>query len=85
MFEEALAKEALAKEALAKDALAKVEVARAGGFGFVVGRVGHADALCAHGADTVVNDRAGGAGRSHRSPPSSHRYAKEDWPAAGLS
>ena len=62
LAKEALAKEALAKEALAKDALAKVEVARAGGFGFVVGRGGHADALCAHGADTVVPDLAGGRG-----------------------
>jgi beta-phosphoglucomutase-like phosphatase (HAD superfamily) len=43
-----------------EDALSGVEAGRAGGFGFVVGvdRVGQADALRAHGADTVVTDLA---------------------------
>jgi beta-phosphoglucomutase family hydrolase len=43
-----------------EDALAGVEAGRAGSFGFVVGvdRVGQADALRAHGADTVVSDLA---------------------------
>ena len=43
-----------------EDALAGVEAGRAGKFGFVVGvdRVGQADALKAHGADTVVEDLA---------------------------
>ncbi|MDR7279605.1 beta-phosphoglucomutase family hydrolase [Catenuloplanes atrovinosus] len=46
--------------AVFEDALAGVEAGRAGGFGFVVGvdRVGHADALRAHGADIVVSDLA---------------------------
>jgi beta-phosphoglucomutase family hydrolase len=46
--------------AVFEDALAGVEAGRAGGFGFVVGvdRVGHADALRAHGADVVVQDLA---------------------------
>jgi beta-phosphoglucomutase family hydrolase len=46
--------------AVFEDALAGVEAGRAGGFGFVVGvdRVGQADALRAHGADTVVSDLA---------------------------
>ena len=41
-----------------EDALAGVEAGRAGDFKFVVGvdRVGHADALLAHGADIVVRD-----------------------------
>ncbi len=41
-----------------EDALAGVEAGRAGKFGFVVGvdRVGQADALREHGADTVVRD-----------------------------
>jgi beta-phosphoglucomutase family hydrolase len=41
-----------------EDALAGVEAGRAGNFGFVVGvdRVGQADALKTHGADTVVRD-----------------------------
>jgi beta-phosphoglucomutase family hydrolase len=41
-----------------EDALAGVEAGRAGRFGFVIGvdRVGHRDALAAHGADVVVND-----------------------------
>jgi beta-phosphoglucomutase family hydrolase len=41
-----------------EDALAGVAAGRAGGFGFVVGvdRLGQADALRAHGADTVVTD-----------------------------
>jgi beta-phosphoglucomutase-like phosphatase (HAD superfamily) len=41
-----------------EDALAGVEAGRAGHFGCVVGvdRVGHADALRAHGADIVVKD-----------------------------
>jgi len=43
-----------------EDALAGVASGRAGGFGFVVGvdRLGHADALRAHGADVVVTDLA---------------------------
>jgi beta-phosphoglucomutase family hydrolase len=46
--------------AVFEDALAGVEAGRAGSFGFVVGvdRVGQADALRAHGADTVVSDLA---------------------------
>jgi beta-phosphoglucomutase family hydrolase len=46
--------------AVFEDALAGVEAGRAGKFGFVVGvdRVGHADALRAHGADVVVKDLA---------------------------
>jgi beta-phosphoglucomutase family hydrolase len=50
-----------AKEAAVfEDATAGVEAGRAGGFGYVVGvdRVGHADALRAHGADVVVADLA---------------------------
>jgi beta-phosphoglucomutase family hydrolase len=44
--------------AVFEDALAGVEAGRSGGFGCVVGvdRVGHADALKAHGADMVVAD-----------------------------
>lgn len=44
--------------AVFEDALSGVEAGRAGRFGFVVGvdRVGHADALREHGADTVVDD-----------------------------
>jgi beta-phosphoglucomutase family hydrolase len=44
--------------AVFEDALAGVEAGRAGAFGVVVGvdRVGHADALRAHGADVVVQD-----------------------------
>ena len=47
-----------ANAAVFEDALAGVEAGRAGKFGFVVGvdRVGHADALRAHGADIVVKD-----------------------------
>jgi beta-phosphoglucomutase-like phosphatase (HAD superfamily) len=43
-----------------EDALAGVEAGRAGNFRYVVGvdRVGHADALRAHGADVVVRDLA---------------------------
>jgi beta-phosphoglucomutase family hydrolase len=43
-----------------EDALAGVAAGRAGGFGFVVGvdRVGQADELRQHGADTVVTDLA---------------------------
>jgi beta-phosphoglucomutase family hydrolase len=43
-----------------EDALAGVEAGRAGHFRYVVGvdRVGHADALKAHGADIVVTDLA---------------------------
>jgi beta-phosphoglucomutase family hydrolase len=43
-----------------EDALAGVAAGRAGGFGFVVGvdRMGQADALREHGADTVVSDLA---------------------------
>jgi beta-phosphoglucomutase family hydrolase len=46
--------------AVFEDALAGVAAGRAGGFGHVVGvdRVGQADALRAHGADTVVRDLA---------------------------
>ena len=44
--------------AVFEDALAGVQAGRAGGFRLVVGvdRVGHADALLAHGADLVVDD-----------------------------
>jgi beta-phosphoglucomutase family hydrolase len=47
-----------AHAAVFEDALAGVEAGRAGDFGAVVGvdRVGHADALRAHGADIVVQD-----------------------------
>jgi len=46
--------------AVFEDALSGVEAGRTGGFGFVVGvdRVGQAEALRAHGADTVVTDLA---------------------------
>jgi beta-phosphoglucomutase family hydrolase len=46
--------------AVFEDAQAGVAAGRAGGFGYVVGvdRVGQADALRAHGADTVVRDLA---------------------------
>ena len=46
--------------AVFEDALAGVEAGRAGRFGFVIGvdRVGQADALREHGADTVVHDLA---------------------------
>ena len=46
--------------AVFEDALAGVEAGRAGAFGHVIGldRVGHRDALLAHGADVVVNDLA---------------------------
>jgi beta-phosphoglucomutase-like phosphatase (HAD superfamily) len=49
-----------AEAAVFEDALAGVEAGRAGSFGFVVGvdRVGQAEALRAHGADTVVSDLA---------------------------
>jgi beta-phosphoglucomutase family hydrolase len=44
--------------AVFEDAVAGVQAGRAGGFGWVVGvdRVGHADVLRSHGADTVVGD-----------------------------
>jgi len=47
-----------ARSVVVEDALAGVEAGRAGGFGLVVGvdRVGQADQLRAHGADTVVTD-----------------------------
>jgi beta-phosphoglucomutase family hydrolase len=47
--------------AVFEDALSGVEAGRAGRFGFVVGvdRVGQAEALRAHGADTVVSDLGG--------------------------
>lgn len=47
-----------AAAAVFEDALAGVAAGRAGGFGYVVGvdRVGQADALADHGADTVVKD-----------------------------
>jgi beta-phosphoglucomutase family hydrolase len=46
------------RAAVFEDALSGVEAGRAGRFGFVVGvdRVGQAEALRAHGADTVVTD-----------------------------
>ncbi len=46
--------------AVFEDALAGMDAGRAGGFGYVVGvdRVGQADALREHGADTVVRDLA---------------------------
>lgn len=46
--------------AVFEDAVAGVEAGRAGRFGYVVGvdRVGHADALRAHGASIVVDDLA---------------------------
>jgi beta-phosphoglucomutase family hydrolase len=46
--------------AVFEDALAGVAAGRAGGFGYVIGvdRVGQADQLLAHGADTVVTDLA---------------------------
>jgi len=49
-----------ARAAVFEDAVAGVEAGRAGRFGYVVGvdRVGHADALRAHGADVVVQDLA---------------------------
>ena len=49
-----------AQSVVFEDAVAGVEAGRAGSFGFVVGvdRVGHADALRAHGADVVVQDLA---------------------------
>ncbi len=49
-----------AQAAVFEDAIAGVEAGRAGSFGWVVGvdRVGHADALRAHGADVVVKDLA---------------------------
>jgi beta-phosphoglucomutase family hydrolase len=47
-----------AHAAVYEDALAGVAAGRAGDFGYVIGvdRVGHADALREHGADTVVQD-----------------------------
>lgn len=47
-----------AEAAVFEDALAGVEAGRAGGFGYVVGvdRVGQAEALREHGADSVVSD-----------------------------
>ncbi len=49
-----------AAAAVFEDALAGVEAGRAGNFGLVVGvdRIGHADALRAHGAGIVVRDLA---------------------------
>ncbi|MFL6073714.1 MAG: HAD family hydrolase [Mycobacteriales bacterium] len=48
------------RAAVFEDALAGVEAGRAGDFGYVIGvdRVGHADALREHGADTAVTDLA---------------------------
>jgi len=48
------------RAAVFEDAVAGVEAGHAGGFGHVVGvdRVGHADALRAHGATVVVRDLA---------------------------
>jgi beta-phosphoglucomutase family hydrolase len=56
----ALAGAAPANAAVFEDALAGVAAGRAGNFGYVVGvdRVGQADELRAHGADTVVTDLA---------------------------
>jgi beta-phosphoglucomutase family hydrolase len=50
----------VANAAVFEDAVAGVEAGRSGGFGHVVGvdRVGHAEALAAHGASTVVRDLA---------------------------
>jgi beta-phosphoglucomutase family hydrolase len=47
-----------AQSVVFEDAVAGVEAGQAGDFGYVVGvdRVGHADALRAHGADVVVKD-----------------------------
>ncbi|MFF6641867.1 HAD family hydrolase [Streptomyces althioticus] len=47
-----------ARAAVFEDALAGMDAGRAGKFGYVVGvdRVGQADALYVHGADTVVTD-----------------------------
>jgi len=47
-----------AQAAVFEDALSGVAAGRARNFGYVVGvdRVGHADALAAHGADVVVQD-----------------------------
>ncbi|MBJ6642204.1 HAD family hydrolase [Streptomyces griseoincarnatus] len=47
-----------ARAAVFEDALAGMDAGRAGKFGYVVGvdRVGQAEALYAHGADTVVTD-----------------------------
>jgi beta-phosphoglucomutase-like phosphatase (HAD superfamily) len=64
-----------AAAAVFEDSLAGVEAGRAGGFGWVVGvdRVGQADGLRAHGANTVVDDHAdllgqsGGPAGGHRS------------------
>jgi alpha,alpha-trehalase len=46
------------RSVVVEDAIAGVEAGRAGGFGLVIGvdRVGQADQLRAHGADTVVTD-----------------------------
>ena len=53
------------RAAVFEDALSGVEAGRTGGFGFVVGvdRVGQAEDLRAHGADTVVTDLAELLGR----------------------
>ena len=66
--------------AVFEDALAGVEAGRAGGFGWVVGvdRVGQADSLRAHGADTVVGDLAELVGGSARSADTGHRGPVED-------
>jgi len=49
-----------AHAAVFEDAVAGVEAGRAGSFGCVIGvdRIGDPEALCAHGADTVVADLA---------------------------
>lgn len=49
-----------ARSVVVEDAIAGVEAGRAGGFGLVIGvdRVGQAEQLTAHGADTVVTDLA---------------------------
>ncbi|MDF4249683.1 HAD family phosphatase [Streptomyces sp. WMMB303] len=51
---------AAGESAVFEDALAGMDAGRAGDFGYVVGvdRTGQADALRAHGADTVVQDLA---------------------------
>jgi alpha,alpha-trehalase len=49
-----------ARSVVVEDSIAGVDAGKAGGFGLVIGvdRVGHADALRAHGADVVVHDLA---------------------------
>lgn len=60
------------ESAVFEDALAGMDAGRAGRFGYVVGvdRAGQADALRAHGADTVVTDLAGLADLTDPTDPS---------------